>query len=116
MRHARLQAADGRVVCERCAIADRPWSRLQGLLGRASLDPGEGLLIRPAGSIHTLFMRFPIDAVFCDRDLVVVDVLRGLRPWRAAARRGSKVVIELAVGASGGVEPGDRLSLGTIDP
>jgi hypothetical protein len=116
MRNARLQAADGRVVCERCAIADRPWSRMRGLLGRASLDSNEGLLIRPTGSIHMLFMRFPIDAVFCDRDLVVVDVVRGLRPWRAAARRGAKVVIELADGAAAGIGPGDRLSLGTIEP
>ncbi|HEY7398780.1 MAG TPA: DUF192 domain-containing protein [Gaiellaceae bacterium] len=116
MRNARLQAADGCVVCERCAIADRPWSRMRGLLGRASLDSNEGLLIRPAGSIHMLFMRFPIDAVFCDRDLVVVDVVRGLRPWRAAARRGAKVVIELADGAAAGIGPGDRLSLGTIEP
>ncbi|HEX6762131.1 MAG TPA: DUF192 domain-containing protein [Gaiellaceae bacterium] len=116
MRNERLQAAEGRIVCERCAIADRPWARMRGLLGRASLDPAEGLLIRPAGSVHTLFMRFPIDAVFCDRDLVVVDVVRGLRPWRAAARRGAKVVIELAEGAADGVEPGDHLSLGTIDP
>ena len=116
MRNARLQAADGRVVCERCAIADRPWSRMRGLLGRAALDPAEGLLLRPAGSIHMMFMRFPIDAVFCDRDLVVVDVVRGLRPWRAAARRGAKVVIELADGAAAGLEPGDRLSLATIEP
>jgi uncharacterized protein len=115
MRVHRLQTADGRTVCERCAIADRPWLRMRGLLGRSRLDPGEGLLLRPAGSIHMAFMRFPIDAVFCDRELVVVDVVRGLRPWRAAGRRGAKVVIELADGAAEGVEAGDRLSLATIE-
>ncbi|HVS84134.1 MAG TPA: DUF192 domain-containing protein [Gaiellaceae bacterium] len=103
-------ADDGRVVCARCAVADNPWTRMRGLLGRASLAPDEGLLIRPAGSIHMLFMRFPIDAVFCDRDLRVLKVARGLRPWRFAAARGAKVVVELAAGAAA-VEPGERLVL-----
>ena len=61
------------------------------------------------------FMRFSIDAVFCTRDLEVIDVVPGLRPWRIAARRGAKVVIELAEGAGAGLRPGDRLSLATID-
>lgn len=103
-------------MCERCVIADRWWLRLRGLLGRSELDAGEGLLLRPAGSIHMMFMRFPIDAVFCDRELVVVDVVRGLKPWRAAGRRGAKVVIELADGAAAGVAAGDHLSLATIEP
>jgi uncharacterized membrane protein (UPF0127 family) len=106
-----LTKHDGTIVCARCAIADNPWTRLRGLLGRASLAQDEGLLIRPSGSIHMAFMRFPIDAVFCDRELVVLDVVRDLKPWRVASRRGAKVVIELAVGAAAGVEPGDRLEL-----
>ena len=113
---ARVETADGRVVCERCLVADNWWLRMRGLLGKSSLDPGEGILLRPTGSIHMMFMRFAIDAVFCDRELVVVDVVRGLRPWRAAGRRGAKVVIELADGAAAGVQPGDHLSLATIGP
>ena len=111
MKVAELRDQDGRVVCARCALAVRPWTRLRGLLGRASLDPDEGMLFRPAGSIHMFFMRFPIDAVFCDRDLRVLGVERNLRPWRTAGRKGAKVVIELAAGAGAGVEPGDRLVL-----
>jgi uncharacterized protein len=85
---------------------------MKGLLGRSSLEPGEGMLFRPAGSIHMFFMRFPIDAVFCDRELLVLDVLRDLQPWKTAGRKGAKVVIELAAGAAAGIEPGDRLVLG----
>jgi uncharacterized membrane protein (UPF0127 family) len=110
-----LKKAGGDVVCERCELADTPLKRMRGLLGRSGLDEGEGMLFRPAGSIHMFFMRFAIDAVFCDRDLVVVDVVRGLRPWRTASRRGAKVVIELAAGAASAVQPGDQLVLGTID-
>ena len=87
---------------------------MRGLLGRSSLAPDEGMLFRPAGSIHMFFMRFPIDAVFCDGDLVVVGVERNLQPWKTAARKGAKVVVELPVGGADGVEPGDRLTLATI--
>ncbi len=68
MRVAVLRKEDGTVVCARCGIADSPLLRMRGLLGRSSLAADEGLLVRPAGSIHMLFMRFAIDAVFCDRD------------------------------------------------
>ena len=109
------RAGDGRVVSSRCLVADRPWQRMRGLLGRSGLEEGEGLLLRPAGSIHMAFMRFAIDAVFLDRDLVVVDVVRDLKPWRAAGRRRAKAVVELAAGAAGDLAPGDRLAVATID-
>jgi uncharacterized membrane protein (UPF0127 family) len=102
---------DGRVVCRRCVLADTFWTRFRGLMGRASLPQDEGLLIRPAGEIHMFFMRFAIDAVFCDRDLRVLKVVPALKPWRLAAARGASVVIELAAGAAAGVEPGDQLAL-----
>jgi len=69
------------------------------------------MLFRPAGSIHMFFMRFAIDAVFCDRDLKVLDVARDLQPWRTARARGAKVVIELAAGAASNVAAGDQLVL-----
>ena len=111
MRVATLTTVDGQVVCGRCLIAQRPWQRMRGLLGRAGLDPGEGMLFRPAGSIHMFFMRFAIDAIFCSADLEVIDVERNLRPWRVAGRKGAKVVIEVAAGTAEAVAPGDRLVL-----
>jgi uncharacterized protein len=113
MQTAKLLKSDGTVVATRCRLARTPLSRMRGLLGRASLEPGEAMLFRPAGSIHMFFMRFTIDAVFCDRDLAVLDVVPSLRPWRMASRRGAKIVIELAEGAAAGVQPGDRLVLET---
>jgi uncharacterized protein len=108
-----LRRADGEVVCERVTLADSPLTRLRGLLGRDGLDSGEGLLLRPASSIHTFFMRFPIDAVFLDRALVVVGIAGGLQPWRAASRRGARAVLELPAGESfrRGLAVGDRLTL-----
>ena len=112
MRTEVLSKSDGTVVCARCEVASGPLTRMRGLLGRASLGAGEGMLFRPAGSIHMFFMRFPIDAVFCDRELRVLGVERDLQPWKMAGRKGAKVVIELAAGAATGIELGDRLVLG----
>ena len=95
-----LEHADGRLACERCLVADNPLTRLRGLLGRGPLREGQGLLLRPAASIHTWFMRGPIDAVFLDRGLVVVGVATNVRPWRFAGRRGARSVLELAAGES----------------
>ena len=89
---------DQRVLCERCIIADRPLARLRGLLGRRELPAGEGLLLRPSPSIHTWFMRFPIDVLFLDRDLRVLGVRRELRPWRMGWQKGARAVLELAAG------------------
>ena len=109
-----LRKAGGDVVCARCEIADTALKRMRGLLGRDGLEPDQGMLFRPAGSIHMFFMRFPIDAVFCDRDLVVVGVERDLQPWKTAGRKGAKVVVELPSGAAAGLAPGDRLFLDTM--
>jgi uncharacterized protein len=74
-------------------------------MGRRGLAPGEGLLLKPTPSIHTCFMRFPIDAVFLDAELRVLDVKPHLRPWRFAGRRHTRAVLELAGGEA------QRLSL-----
>jgi len=107
--------SDGRVVCERCGVADSMLARMRGLLGRSELPAGEGLLIR-TWSIHMFFMRFAIDAVFLDRDLVVRKVVSDLKPWRVAFGRGSKSVLELPAGeaARRGVRSGDHLELADV--
>jgi uncharacterized protein len=100
-------------VCERCLLAETPLTRLRGLLGRTELERGEGLLLRPASSIHTFFMRFPIDAVWVDRELNVLKVSPDLRAWRTAACKGAKGVVELPAGEAErlAIVPGDELHL-----
>jgi uncharacterized membrane protein (UPF0127 family) len=113
MRELTLRREDGTVVCERCTLADSPLTRLRGLLGRDGLGQGEGLLLRPASSVHTFFMRFPIDVVFLDRALVVLGITDDVDPWHAASRRGAKAVLELPAGESArrGLTVGDQLTL-----
>jgi uncharacterized membrane protein (UPF0127 family)/Flp pilus assembly protein protease CpaA len=108
-----LLLADGRVVCPELAVADTAPRRMKGLLGRKSLDKDEGLLLRPAGSVHTAFMRFPIDVVFTDAELEVLDVRAAVQPWRAVGKRGAKAVLELPAGeaARRGIRPGMKLEV-----
>jgi uncharacterized protein len=108
-----LERQDGSLVCERCLLAETPLTRLKGLLGRRELPRGEGLLLRPASSIHTFFMRFAIDAVWVDRELNVLDVSAGVAPWRTARCKGAKAVIELPAGEAErrGIAVGDALAL-----
>jgi uncharacterized membrane protein (UPF0127 family) len=101
------------VLAERVERAHRMRDRLRGLLGRAALGQGEALAIRPCASIHTLFMRFEIDAVFLDGRGRVVRALAGLRPWRATRfHLRAKQVVELPAGtlARTGTREGDELA------
>ena len=109
----RAADADQRVVCERCRVADGPLTRLRGLMGRRLLPLGEGLLLKPAPSIHTFFMRFSIDAVFLDGAMTVVAVKTDLAPWRMAGRRGARAVLELPAGEARrvGISAGTKLEL-----
>lgn len=108
-----LRRENGSIVCERCLLAETALTRMRGLLGRRNLPSGEGILLKPASSVHMAFMRFAIDAVFLDRDLRIVKIAAELKPWRAAGARGSKSVLEIAAGeaARRGLTVGDRLTV-----
>jgi uncharacterized membrane protein (UPF0127 family) len=104
------------VVCEQVVIADRALPRMRGLLGRWALPSGEGLLLRPAPSIHTAFLRFPIDVVFLDSDLRVIRLVQRLMPWRAASALRAKAVLELSAGESARRELRLRDQLAVVEP
>lgn len=114
MAEIALRREDGSLVCERCVLADTALTRSRGLLGRRDLASGEGILLKPASSVHMAFMRFAIDAVFLDRDLCVLKIAADLKPWRAAGKRGAKAVLEIPAGeaARRGLSVGDRLNAG----
>jgi uncharacterized protein len=111
-----LVSQRGEVVCDVCHLADRPHTRMRGVIGMKRLRRGEGVLLRPTFSIHTAFVRFPIDAVFLDREMTVVSVSHEMKPWRLAGAPKARAVLELAAGECSrlGVRPGDRLGWGAI--
>lgn len=69
-------------LAEKAVIADSLFSRLQGLLGKDSLASDEGLILKPCDSIHTFFMRFPIDAAFVDKNNRIIRLYHSLKSWR----------------------------------
>jgi uncharacterized protein len=104
----------GVVVATRVEVARSFGARLRGLLGRSSLEAGEGLVIDPCSSIHTFFMRFPIDVVFLGDDDRVVAIIPDLRPWRATRfYAAARSTLELSAGTAArtGMAVGDRIVL-----
>lgn len=112
-----VNRSTGEALAVDAAEAHSLWARFRGLMLRRRLQPGQALIIQPCSSIHMMFMRFAIDAVFFDRDGRVTRVARHVRPWLGFAfgGRGAHGVIELPVGAAARIERGHLLEFGPSD-
>jgi uncharacterized protein len=101
---------DGEVLAS-LEVADGRRARARGLLGREGVDGA--VLLRPARSVHTVGMRFPIDVAFCDAELRVIRVvtMRRFRVSRLVWR--SRAVVEAEAGAFARwrLQPGDQLEV-----
>ncbi len=105
------------ILANQCSFARTFFARFRGLQLKKRLPRGHGLLITPCNSIHMLFMRFPIDAVFINSDNKVVYIEEGIRPWRVSkVVRQAKSVLELPAGtiSATGTQVGDQLQLDGI--
>ena len=113
---ARLVNADtGAILVERLELADTWWRRFRGLQFRAPLEAGEGLLLVPCNSVHTCFVRGPIDVVLLDLAGRVVAVRTRVSPWRVVfATKGAWATLELPGGHSM-LRPGDGVKVVTDD-
>ena len=101
-----------KVLATRAAEARSFASRFKGLMGQAELPIGHALHIVPCNSIHTFFMRIPIDAVFLDLGGKVVKVLPAMPPWRiSSVYFSAHSVLELPAGVAeaSGTAVGDQL-------
>ncbi len=95
--------------------AHNVWARFKGLMGRASLAQGEALLLEPESSIHTFFMRFPLDVLYLDRAYRVLRADRAMPPSRIGPvyTRGCRAILELPPGTIEATltEVGDQVKL-----
>ena len=92
--------------------ADGIRERAKGLLGTGALPLGRALVLAPARQIHTFGMRYPIDVVFCDREMNVLGVHREVPPNRLTrVHWGARCVIECAAGGAAGIQIGDVLEI-----
>jgi uncharacterized protein len=88
----------GAVLATNVEAAFDSRSRNRGLLGRDRLDEGSALVLAPCNSIHTFFMRFPIDVIFVARDGCVVKTASRVGPWRIRLALRAFATIELPAG------------------
>ena len=106
-----LNGATGKIIVAQLEIADSFGSRLVGLQFRRKLPAEAGVLLVPCNSVHTCFVRFPIDVVFLDDRGSVLAVRRNVRPWRmAVGPRKSHAALEMNAG-SAELQPGEALRL-----
>ena len=96
-----LQVANrerGTILATNLQVADTAPKRSKGLLGRDGLAHGEGLWIIPCESVHTFFMRFPIDLVYLDRKNKIRKIRSAVGPWRLSACLSAHSILELPAG------------------
>lgn len=106
----------GQVLATQAELARSFVARGRGLMGRVSLPAGYALIIYPEWSIHTFFMRVPIDVLFVDKKHVVVGLQHAMppsRPFAGVAPWRGQYVVEMPAGvlAATGTEVDDQLSL-----
>ncbi|MBI3550848.1 MAG: DUF192 domain-containing protein [Elusimicrobia bacterium] len=89
-----------RYLSSDCYRAETFWSRLKGLLGRDGLPKEETLWLDPCSSIHTFFMKFPIDVIFLDEELKILHIAAAVKPWRLSSFPGAKSALERAGGST----------------
>lgn len=100
-------------MAEKVDEARSLWARFKGLLGRKSLGQGEALLIEPCSSIHTFGMAFPIDALFLNREGLVVHLVKDMRASRISRHVfKARMVLEAPAGTieASGTAVGDTLA------
>ena len=85
--------------------------RMRGLLYRKPLNENEALLIQPCSSIHTIGMKYDIDAIFLTRDLQVKKIFSHLKPWRFAMSFGAAMVLEVIAGNADKIGLGENMIL-----
>jgi uncharacterized membrane protein (UPF0127 family) len=103
----------GAVLGRAIELADSSAKRRVGLLKHEKLEPGEGLWIVPCESVHTFFMKFPIDLVYLDKKRKVRKVRKAVPPWRLSACLSAHSILELPAGTAEetGTQAGDVLEI-----
>lgn len=108
-----IHQTSGKTIASKVEQASSLLRRTVGLMFRTDMGPIDGLMIERCNSVHTCFMRFPMDAAFLDSEDRIVKILRSMAPWRfswlywRACR-----VLELPAGAlPPEIREGDRLEV-----
>lgn len=104
------------VVCAKARKALTFFQRLCGLMMKASMSPEEALIFYRARSIHTFFMRFPIDIIFLDKNMHVIRICNTLDAFRVVFCKDAFCTIECLGGLASakGIAQGQALTFENV--
>lgn len=107
-----INLTNGAVVARRAGLASGIFQRMKGLLGTQRLEEGCALILDPCTSIHTFFMKYPIDVIVVGHGGETLAVYHSLRPYRISKiHLEASRFVELPAGAASkaGVGEGDKI-------
>ena len=101
-------------LADQAELAQGFLARFRGLLGRSTFEPGHALILPSCACVHMLFMKFPIDVVFCNEDWKVLKIAKQLKPWTLSPFvSAARLTLELSAGTvdKSELREGDLLEL-----
>jgi hypothetical protein len=104
----------GTILAWQVEVAKTVWRRGLGLMGRREMKPGSALILDPCNAIHTMFMRFPIDVLFCSKDGTILRCAAKVVPWRIGpVCLAARYTVELPAGTiqANGIREGHKIQV-----
>lgn len=114
-----INKSKNNLIVKNLFLANSFWSRMKGLMWKKDLTEDEGLVLVPCNSVHSMFMRFPIDLLFLSREFKVIKIIERFKPWRATPIiRDCYQIVELKAGvvSKKGVSVKDELEIIKFNP
>ena len=112
--HQIIDCNTGQILISQVMVAQSSWQRFRGLMFRSPRQADVALWLSRCASIHTMWMRFTIDAHFIDRNGVVLDS-KAVRPWRMTfGPKGTTQILETKHG-SVAFKVGSQVRLESLD-
>ena len=111
MKKTLLNLTQNRVLSRNVKYCNRIFSRMKGLLGTSRPGEIEACWLVPCNSIHTLGMRYTIDAYFLNKKNEVVAIVKRLKPNRfSPLYLNAHSVLEFPAADGNHCQIGDRLA------
>ncbi len=89
---------NNKIVFSKAYEAKSFFLKLRGLMFKKTLTNDEALIFYKTSSIHTCFMRFPLDIIFLDINRKIIRIVESLGAWRMVYCKGAYCTIETAAG------------------
>lgn len=94
-----LNISNNQLIAKEAIRASSFQERLLGLMGKAQISENEALILPQCKIVHSFFMRFPIDLIFCDQENKIVLIQENFSPWKISKFAASaNYIIELQSG------------------